>query len=75
MLKDRYSISRRDAFVDEELVRDGASRRRMTLNNPENSKKLRAMDILDTGPDAILMEYPEGYVPRQGTQRAKDDVA
>lgn len=58
--------------MDEQLARDAVQRR--GGRTAETAKKLRAFTILDTGADAILMEYPEGYVPRQGTQRGRDDV-
>jgi hypothetical protein len=73
-VQDRYSQSRIDAFMDGQLMpHDGPSHRRMKHSDPEYGRKLQAEKILEAGADAILMEYEEGFVPRQGTQRVRDD--
>lgn len=70
-MRERYCKSARDAFLKDAdaaaAVAAGGSRRRAAAHDPDSAKRARAQDILDRGPDAILMEYPEGHVPRSGT--------
>lgn len=68
-MKERYRKSAQDAFMKDSdaAAAAGGSRRRGVAHDPDSAKRARAQDILDRGPDAILMEYPEGHVPRSGT--------
>ena len=75
-LHSRYSDSRIDAFADEQHLRNdrGRSGRGLGLNS-DDTKKSRAADILEKGPDAILSQYEGGFVPRQGGQRGTKEDA
>eukprot|EP00892_Ulva_mutabilis_P001092 jgi/Ulvmu1/10984/UM007_0163.1 len=69
-MRERYTQSAQDAFLkasDAATTAGGGSRRRGAAQDPDSAKRARAQDILARGPDAILMEYPEGHVPRSGT--------
>lgn len=70
-MKERYTKSAQDAFLKAggaaAAAAAGGSRRRGAAQDPDSAKRARAQDILARGPDAILMEYPEGHVPRSGT--------
>jgi hypothetical protein len=63
----RHEAGVEDAFADDGDGGDsGASRRRANAYSADRLKQRRAQVMLDLGPDAVLMDFPEGHVPRQG---------
>jgi hypothetical protein len=61
-----YSLAVEDAFHQDTEAGAIAGRRRATAYSTDQLKQQRAERILALGPDAVLMDFPEGYVPRQG---------
>lgn len=61
-----YSQAVEDAFHRDSDDEDGGGRRRANAYSSDRLKQRRAEVILGLGPDAVLMEFPEGHVPRQG---------
>ena len=62
-----YSPAVEDAFsLEADGDEDGASRRRANAYSADQLKQRRARAMLGLGADAILMDFPEGHVPRQG---------
>ena len=63
----RYDASVIDAFASGPGGADaGGGRRRGGAYSADQLKQQQAQAMLDLGPDAVLMEWPEGHVPRQG---------
>jgi hypothetical protein len=66
----RYSEAVQEAFLSEREKAatgpEGGGRRRVSLYDSDRSKEARARALLAAGPDAVLMDFPKGYVDRQG---------
>ena len=63
----QYFSAEDDAFAaDDDASEGGPSRRRANAYSADKLKQRKAQAILDLGPDAVLMDFPEGHVPRQG---------
>jgi hypothetical protein len=61
-----YSPWFEDAFHQDNEAGVAGGRRRATAYSTDKGRSQRAEQILGLGPDAVLMDFPEGYVPRQG---------
>jgi hypothetical protein len=65
-IRSRYAATVRDAFFSQEAPAEERHGRLRGSASNADAVRQHALRILDKGPDSILMEWPQGTVPRQG---------